>query len=137
MSKPSWTTHVPQGVDSSRWKTTTMKVGFHKNCTLCRFCIMHYHYQLCSNTLPSKTQLELCHWPITSGLFWWHVSIGSTTKKPCGGLCLLVEERLAAVSLLCRQGIGSVLYFVNARAREEECCQISLTEHVPMGLSVT
>lgn len=44
---------------------------------------------------------------------------------------------------MCALIAGNVLVlrcvsFVSARAdREAECCQISLTEHVPMGLYVT
>lgn len=55
---------------------------------------------------------------------WWHLLIGR-------------EGRLTAVSPHCMQGISIVVHLVSVRGREAECCRISLTEHVPMGLSVT
>lgn len=69
----------------------------------------------------------------------------------CGGKFSLVQQRrrdvvalaywpsgrLTVVCPHCRQGIGVVVHFVSVRASEAECCQISLTEHVPMGLTVT
>lgn len=70
-------------------------------------------------------------------MLWWHVFIGPAAETQCGGICLLDGERLTAVSPHCRRSSGIVVHFIRARAKEEECCQIPLTEHVPKGLPVT
>ena len=112
MSKPSWTTHVPPGDESSLWKTTTTKVGFCKGCSYCPAPTLHdHHQQPNSNTLLGLMQPGPSHWSVSSGVLWWHVSIGSATATRCGGICLLAEGRLTVVCPHCRQGIGIVVRF--------------------------
>lgn len=97
ISKPSPTTHVPPGGESSLWKTTTMKVRFHKNCSHCSastYCMTTTN----PTTLLGLMQPGLCHWSISSGALWWHVTIGSATEARCAGISSLAEERLTAVS---------------------------------------
>lgn len=73
-----------------------------KSFILFSFCILYDHKQPSSNKLVSIMQLGICHWFISSGVLWWHVSIGSATETRCGGICSLAEGRLTAACPHCR-----------------------------------
>lgn len=119
ISKPSWITLVPRGAVSSPWKTTTMKVGSD---------FLHVNWP--TNLLSTA---QLCHWPLTSGVLRWQVSIGPTAEAPC----LLADETRNVTSPLWRQDSGIVVHFANARVCNEACCQLSLAKRVPTGFGLT
>ena len=66
----------------------------------------------------------------------WHAPIGAGTALWCVVRPWLVEEVQRVVGLVFLRilfaGEG-----VSVKAREAECCQISLANRVPMGLTVT
>lgn len=70
------------------------------------FHSLFLHMVLATNL--STAQPGLCHWPVTSGVLRWRVSIGSTAEAPCGGSCRLADEMLKVASPLWRQGTGIV-----------------------------
>lgn len=100
-------------------------------------CILHDCYQPSSNKRDAVMRLR----PVIGAYFW----------EFCGGTFPLVRWckelrwqsligrglRPPVVCVHCRQGIGTVVRVVSARATEAECCQISLTKRAPMGPTVT
>lgn len=128
-SRPSWTTRVPPGGESSLWKIITMRVGVYRKKTPNSVQLLHIAWLPLATAVAAAVGLSVqrqCSSVI--GLHPW---------LRCGGVCSLVRQKRCSVAHLLTghreadycvpSWRGSGIGPLSVRAREVECCHSSLS----------